>query len=85
MACDRFTSEQALAWGFVNHVVPDAELSARSRELASKLLAKDPLALALTKSTIRALARQMVPSDATHSDREYLMLARALRHEGRET
>jgi enoyl-CoA hydratase/carnithine racemase len=76
MTCDRFTAEQALQWGFVNHVVEDDELLPRARALAKQLLAKDPLSLALTKSTCNALARQMVPPEATQADRDYLMLAR---------
>lgn len=75
MTCDRFTAEQALAWGFVNHVVPDEELLPRARALAAKLLAKDPMALAMTKTTTNALARLMVPAEATASDRDYLLLA----------
>ncbi|OAI44006.1 hypothetical protein AYO38_10180 [bacterium SCGC AG-212-C10] len=81
MTCDRFTAPQALQWGFVNHVVPDSELLDRSRALAAKLLAKDPLSLAVTKSTTNALARLMVPAEATQSDREYLLLARQLADE----
>ncbi len=76
MTCDRFTSEQALAWGFLNHRVPDDEVLPRARELARKLLEKDPISLALTKSTCNALAESMVPAGTTHSDRDYLMLAR---------
>ncbi len=76
MTCDRFGSDDALRWGFVNHVVPDAELLPRARALAEKLLAKDPLSLAATKSTANALAEAMVPSHVTHSDADYLMLAR---------
>lgn len=75
MTCERFTSQQALAWGFVNHVYPDKELLPRARALAKTLLAKDPMALALTKSATAALARQMVPAEATQSDREMLYLA----------
>lgn len=81
MTCDRFTSEQALAWGFLNHRVPDTDLLPRARELAKKLLEKDPMSLALTKSTCNALAESMVPAGTTHSDREYLMLARLLGQE----
>ena len=81
MTCDRFTSEQALAWGFLNHRVPDADLLPKARELAKKLLEKDPMSLALTKSTCNALAESMVPAGTTHSDREYLMLARLLGQE----
>jgi enoyl-CoA hydratase/carnithine racemase len=79
MTCDRFTSAQALEWGFLNHVYPDADLMPAARELVAKLLDKDPIALALTKSTCRALANEMVPLDPTHSDREYLMLGQSLR------
>ena len=78
MTCDRFSADDALRWGFLNHVVPDAELLPRARELASKLLAKDPMSLALTKSATNALASAMVPANVTYSDREHLMLSRLL-------
>lgn len=83
MTCDRFSSEEALRWGFINHRVPDAELLASARALAEKLLAKDPMSLALTKSTCNALAESMVPAAATHSDRDYLVLSRLLAEERR--
>ncbi|MGE3077086.1 MAG: enoyl-CoA hydratase/isomerase family protein [Dehalococcoidia bacterium] len=85
MTCDRFTSEEALRWGFLNHRVADAELLGAARAFAEKLLAKDPISLALTKSTCNALAESMVPAGATHSDRDYLMLARLLSEERRRT
>lgn len=81
MTCDRFSSDDALRWGFVNHVVPDFEVLPRARELAAKLLAKDPISIAATKTTTRALANLMVPAEATHNDPDYLMLARLLRTE----
>ena len=83
MACDRFSSEEALRWGFVNHRIPDAELLPRARALAAKLLAKDPISVALTKSTVNALANLMVPAEATHADRDYLVMTRALASERR--
>ncbi|MEX0781191.1 MAG: enoyl-CoA hydratase/isomerase family protein [Dehalococcoidia bacterium] len=83
MTCDRFSSEDALRWGFLNHVVPDVELIARARALAEKLLAKDPLSLALTKSTTNALAESMVPAHVTHSDPDYLFLSRLVASERR--
>ncbi len=79
MTCDRFSAEDALRWGFVNHVVADEELLPRTLALAETLLAKDPLALALTKSTTNALAQQMVPAGPTVSDRDLLLLARRMR------
>jgi enoyl-CoA hydratase/carnithine racemase len=81
MTCERFSAEDALRWGFLNHVVPDAELLPRARELAAKLLAKDPMSLAMTKSTTNAIAQSMVPTNLTHSDSDYLVFARLLREE----
>ena len=79
MTGDRFSAQDALQWGFLNHVTADDALLATARRLAAKLLAKDPLSLALTKSTTRALANLMVPGEPTHSDREYLMLSYLVR------
>ncbi len=78
MTCDRFTAEDALRWGFVNHVVPDADLLLRARALAAKLLAKDPMSLAMTKSTMNALAESLIPAHVTHQDPDYLGYARLL-------
>jgi enoyl-CoA hydratase/carnithine racemase len=78
MTGDRFSAQEALQWGFVSRITADHELLFSARKLAAKLLAKDAMSLALTKSTTRALANMMVPGEATHHDREYLMLAMLL-------
>ena len=78
MTCDRFSSEDALRWGFLNHRVPDPDLLPAARDLARKLLEKDPVSLAITKSTCNALAESMVPAHVTHGDRDYLILSRLL-------
>ncbi len=78
MTGDRFSAEEALEWGFLNRITPDRELLPSARALAAKLLSKEAMSLALTKSTTRALANMMVPGDVTHSDREYLLLATLL-------
>lgn len=75
MTCDRFSAPDAERWGFVNHVYPDDELMPQTRALAKKLLAKDPMSLAIVKTTASAVARQMIPLEATQSDREMLLLA----------
>ena len=75
MTCDRFSSADAERWGLVNHVVPAGDALQSARELAAKLLKKDALSLALTKSTCRALAALMIPTASTHADSEYLTLA----------
>jgi len=82
MTGDRFSSAEALQWGFLNQATSDEDLLPAARRLAAKLLAKDPLSLALTKSTTRALAHMMVPEEPTHSDREYLMLSLLLKQSG---
>src|SRR5262249_4756019 len=79
MTCDRFSSRQALEYGLVSYVVPDAELMPRATALAEQLLKKDPVALALTKSACNALAQLMVPEQATYSDRELLLYNRYAR------
>ena len=81
MTCDRFSSADALRWGFVNHVYPDAELLPEARTLAAKLLAKDPLSIAMTKSATSALARLMVPEEATHADADLMLLAYRFRRD----
>ena len=37
MTCDRFSSEEALRWGFLNHRVPDGAGVPQARALAEKL------------------------------------------------
>ena len=75
MACERFTAQQAEAWGFLNHVHPDAELPAATRAMAERLLSMDPLTLAMTKSACAALENLMVPKEVTWSDAELMLLA----------
>jgi enoyl-CoA hydratase/carnithine racemase len=76
MTCDRFSADDALRWGFVNRVYPDGELMPQALALAEKLLSKDALSLAMTKTACNALARLMVPHEATWADREAMLLAR---------
>jgi len=45
---------EALALGLLNHLVPDAELEAKTMELAEELAAMPPLALAAIKQNLRA-------------------------------
>lgn len=75
MACERFTSVQALQWGFLNHVVPDQQVLPEARRLAERLLSMDPLTLAMTKSACAALENAMVPKEVTWSDPELMLLA----------
>jgi enoyl-CoA hydratase/carnithine racemase len=73
MACDRFTAHDAERWGFVNRVVADGEAVTASRQLASRLLSMDPLALTLTKQACAAAAHTMVPTETNWSDAELML------------
>ena len=75
MVCERFTSAQALQWGFLNHVVPDDQVIVEARRLAERLLSMGPLSLAMTKSACAALENLMVPKEVTWSDAELMLLA----------
>ena len=79
MTCDRFTSSEAERWGFVNRVYADGEVVTEARKLAAKLLAKDPMSLAMTKSTTNALAQLMVPGAGSPAEGEQMLLAYMLR------
>lgn len=73
MACDRFSAQQAYEWGFVNHVYPDDQLGAQTRQLAEKLLSMDPLSLSLTKAACAAAANTMVTVDTNWADAELML------------
>src|SRR3546814_15441477 len=75
MACERFTSAQSLQWGFLNHVVPDAEVLGEARRLAERLLSMDLLTLAMTKQACAALENLMVPKEPTWSNADLMLLA----------
>jgi len=76
---DRFTAEEAWRWGFVNRVVAPGMAFEAARELARRLVSLDPIAVAVTKSEVRALADAMVPASVAHADADLLLLSRALR------
>ena len=75
MVCERFTSAQALQWGFLNHVVADDQVIVEARRLAERLLSMDPLSLAMTKTACAALENLMIPKEVTWSDAELMLLA----------
>jgi enoyl-CoA hydratase/carnithine racemase len=79
MSCDRFTAAEAMAWGWVQRLYPDDQVVPEARRLAAKLLAKDQLSLAMTKSTMRGLEQLMVPAAGTHAEREQMLLAYQMR------
>ena len=58
---DRIDGETALGWGFVNSVVPDAELDLRVDEMASRLASYSPAILGLGKQACHTAAEMTYP------------------------
>ena len=56
---DRFSAEQALAWGMVNRVVPRSDLEASTFQLAERIAKMPRFGLALTKRAVNQAEDQM--------------------------
>lgn len=67
---------EALELGLVNHVVPDAELVDRSRELAAEIAANAPLAVRAIKRMMRAAETETFEQNVHHVFLQLLPLMR---------
>jgi enoyl-CoA hydratase/carnithine racemase len=56
LTCDRYTSEDLLSWGLINRIVPPESLISTAGDLAKRLVAKNPRAIAGSKLTVNAIA-----------------------------
>lgn len=56
LTCDRYTAEELQSWGMVNRIVPPDKLMESARELANRLLAKNPTAVTGSKLTVNTIA-----------------------------
>jgi len=52
--CRKYTAQQALEWGLVNAVVPQAELDAEVQKWCDEILEKSPTALSIAKRSFNA-------------------------------
>jgi enoyl-CoA hydratase/carnithine racemase len=73
MTCRPFDSEEARAAGFLNRVVPAAELEAAVEKLAAELAEKPKLALLATKRHTNAVTAEMVSTGRSWSDADGLL------------
>ena len=73
MTCRPFDAHEARAAGFVNRVVPEAELDAEVERLVQTLLAKPKLALLETKAHVNAVTESMVGTGRSWSDADGLL------------
>jgi enoyl-CoA hydratase len=56
LTCDRYSAEELFSWGMLNRLVPPEQLMDAARDLAKRLLAKSPIAVAGSKLTVNAIA-----------------------------
>jgi enoyl-CoA hydratase/3-hydroxypropionyl-coenzyme A dehydratase len=75
LTCRPFDAEEARAIGFVNRVVPEAELEEAVEELAAELMAKSALTLRATKLAVAAAAQELVCTSSAWSDADALLSA----------
>lgn len=73
MTCRRFTPAEALAMGFVNRVVPAADLEAEVGALATELAAKPSVPVLITKEHVNAVARSMGTGSTAFADGDALL------------
>jgi enoyl-CoA hydratase/carnithine racemase len=75
MTCRPFTATEAHAAGFLNRVVPAAELDASVEALVSQLESKSQLTLSATKQHVNAVAEGMVGTARAWNDADSLRTA----------
>jgi enoyl-CoA hydratase/carnithine racemase len=73
MTCRRFGAMEAKALGFVNRVVPLADLHDEVEALASELLAKPSVPVAITKEHVNAVTRAMSAGITAFADGDVLL------------
>jgi len=75
LTCRPFDAAEAKSIGFLNRVVPAAELGAAATELAESLASKAPHALFSTKRHVNAVTDQMVGTMRSWADADGLVTA----------
>lgn len=75
MTCRPFTAADALNAGFLNRVVPAAEVMETAEQLATDLAGKSGLAMYATKTAINAALEAMIPASGSWSDADSLVTA----------
>jgi enoyl-CoA hydratase/carnithine racemase len=75
LTCRPFDAHEARAIGFVNRVVPQADLDAAVEELADGLAEKPALTLQATKLAVAAAAEELVSTRSAWSDADALLSA----------
>jgi enoyl-CoA hydratase/carnithine racemase len=77
MTCRRFSPAEAKQMGFLNRVVPLAQLEAEVEELARELIEKPSVPVAITKEHVNAVTRAMGAGITAFADGDGLLGASA--------
>jgi enoyl-CoA hydratase/carnithine racemase len=73
MTCRRFTPQEAKAIGFVNRVVPAAELARETEKLAAEIISKPSVPIRVTKEHVNAVANVMGAGITAFADGDGLL------------
>eukprot|EP00039_Didymoeca_costata_P023041 m.347789 g.347789 ORF g.347789 m.347789 type:complete len:300 (-) comp34070_c0_seq1:137-1036(-) len=71
----KFSAEDALHYGFLNHAVPSQDLEAKMRALVLELMCMSRLTLRMTKSAMNSISGQMVSIGHSWSDASQFVAA----------
>jgi enoyl-CoA hydratase/carnithine racemase len=75
MTCRRFTPAEAKAAGFLNRVVPAAQLEKEVEALAAQILSMPSVPVAITKEHVNSVARAMGAGSTAFADGDGLLAA----------
>lgn len=78
VTCERFDGKKAAEYGLVTHLVPDAGVQKKARELADRILSMPPLPVALTKHEMRAIRRSHEMGEVAYADSDMLLYTRLM-------
>jgi enoyl-CoA hydratase/carnithine racemase len=78
ITCEKFDAKRAADYGLVTHLVKEAGVQAKARELAEKIISQPPLPVALTKRMMRAIKKAHEMGDVAYSDEDMLLYARLM-------
>ncbi len=73
MTCRRFTPAEAKSIGFLNRVVPAAQLKSEVEQLARELVAKPSVPVAITKEHVNSVVRAMSAGTTAFADGDVLL------------
>lgn len=73
MTCRRFTAAEGRALGFINRVVPAADLEREAEQLAREIASKPSVPIAITKEHVNAVTRAMGTGYTAFADGDVLL------------